>query len=242
MTPDSSKTRQRRLRRTAGACLASGFLLGANSAGAFWLLGFGTADTVPSGGFSAIAGTGGQYSSVGSPAQGSFTPFLAHAGLRVGFADGWDIGYRLTPIALPFSSAGPTLGGEIDVNHRFTSSESAWQMALVVGAGYAYLDMSNQSKAAWSPGVDLVLSRSFTPRYALISELRYVYTAVPTAGGGTAGNHVDAAGIDWGMRINLKGNLSIVPEVGLFNFDGRLADRSANGVAFQYGAVLAFRF
>lgn len=222
--------------------LALYFLLVPQFAKAFWLLGFATADTVPSGNFSAIAGTGGQYSSVGNPAQSSFTPFLPHAGLRVGLADGWDIGYRLTQVALPLSSAGPSLGGEIDVKHRFTSTDSDWQAAALVGAAYAYLDLSGQSKSAWSPGVDVILSRSISTRYAAVSEMRYVYTAVPTAMGGAEANHVSAAGIDLGMRIRITATLSVVPEVGVFNFAGRLADHSANGIAVQYGAVLAFRF
>jgi len=209
---------------------------------AFWLLGFATADTVPVDKFSAIAGTGGQYSSVGSPAESSFTPFLPHAGLRTGVADGWDVGYRLTTVALPFSSVGPTLGGEIDVKHRFTSVDSVWQAAVVVGAAYAYLDLSGQSRSAWSPGSDFILSRVITANSAAISELRYVYTAIPTATGGAGANHLNAAGVNFGVRINLTSTLSVVPEVGVFNFSGRLTDRSASGIAVQYGAVLAFRF
>jgi len=76
---------------------------------------------LPEGRFAAIAGTGGQYSSVGSPQRNSFTPFLPHAGLRYGFADGWDVGYRLTQVALPYSGVGPSLGGEIDVKRRLTA-------------------------------------------------------------------------------------------------------------------------
>jgi len=220
------------------ACL----LLTPRPAAAFWLLGFSTADTLSPGDFSAIAGTGGQYSSVGNPSHSSFTPFLAHAGLRVGLADGWDVGYRLTPVALPFASAGPTLGGEIDVRHRLTPADSAWQAAVVVGAAYAYLDLSGQSRSAWSPGVDLMVSRAITPRYTAISELRYVYTAIPTASGGEGANHLNATGVDLGVRIGLTRTVSLVPEVGVFDFAGRLTSRSANGIGVQYGAVLAFRF
>ena len=211
-------------------------------AAAFWLLGFSTADTLPRGAFSAIAGTGGQYSSVGDPRRTSFTPFLPHAGLRVGLADGWDVGYRLTQVALPFSSVGPSLGGEIDLKHRLTPADNAWQAAVVVGAAYSYLDLSGQSKSAWSPGIDFIVSRAITPRFTAISELRYVYTAIPTASGGESANHLNATGVDVGLRIGLTDTVSIVPEVGLFDFAGRLTNRGANGFATQYGAVLAFRF
>jgi hypothetical protein len=210
------------------------------SAYAFWLLGFSTADTLPEGGFGAIAGTGGQYASVSG--HNNFTPFLPHAGLRYGFADGWDVGYRLTQVALPFSGVGPSLGGEIDVKHRLTPVDSAWQAAVVVGGAYSFLELAGQSKSAFSPGVDLVFSRAITPRFTAITELRYVYTAIPTAVGGTGANYLNAVGADFGLRIGLTKTVSIIPEVGVFDFIGRLTNQRANGVAAQYGAVLAFRF
>lgn len=217
-------------------------LLAPRQAEAFWLLGFSPADTLPQGGLAAIAGTGGQFASVGDPSRNNFTPFLPHAGLRVGLADGWDIGYRLTQVALPFSSVGPSLGGEVDVKRRLTPADSPIQVAIVVGGAYSYLDISGQSRSAWSPGIDLVISKALTPRYTAISEFRYVYTAIPTASGGSGSNYLHAAGADLGMRIGLTPTVSVVPEVGVFDFAGHLGKRSANGVAAQYGAVLAFRF
>ncbi len=211
-------------------------------ASAFWLLGFSTADTLPRGDFGAIAGTGGQYSSVGDPRSDSFTPFLPHAGLRVGIADGWDVGYRLTQVALPYSSAGPSLGGELDVKHRLTSADGVWQSALVLGVAYSYLDLEGQSKSAWSPGADWVVSRAVGHGLTAISELRYVYTAVPSGAGGEQANHVNATGVDFGMRVALKGQVSLIPEIGVFDFSGRLAGRNGSGFAAQYGVVLAFRF
>ena len=95
---------------------------------------------------------------------------------------------------------------------------------------------------AWSPGVDLIFSHAITPRYTLISELRYVYTAIPAALGGSGQNYVDAADVDMGMRIGLTNMVSIIPEVGLFDFVGRLANRCSYGVAAPYDSVLAFRF
>jgi hypothetical protein len=211
-------------------------------ADAFWLLGFSTADTLPAGDFAAIAGTGGQYSSVGDPRRSSFTGFLPHAGIRVGITDGLDIGYRLTQVALPFSSVGPSLGGEIDLKYRLTPADSPWQVALVGGMAYSYLEISGQSRDAWSPGIDLVVSHVLSPTYAAITEFRYVYTAIPSAVGGQGGNHLNAAGMDLGMRIRINDRVSLVPEVGLFDFAGQMSGRGANGIGAQYGAVLAFRF
>ncbi len=207
-----------------------------------WLLGFSPADTVAPGSFGAIAGTGGQWSSVGDPRRDSFTPFLAHAGIRTGLSDDWDIGYRLATIALPFSSVGPGLGAEVDVKHRLTDTASAWQSALVAGIGYAYLELQGQSRNAWSPGVDWVLSRSVAPGYTVFSDLRYVYTAIPSASGGTSANHFEAFGPGVGVKIKLKKNVSLTPEIGVFDFNGSMAGQRANGFGVQYGAVLGFAF
>lgn len=207
-----------------------------------WLLGFSPADTLPPGGFSAIAGTGGQISSVGDPKLTSFTPFLAHAGVRAGLADGWDIGYRLATVALPFSSVGPSLGSEIDIKHRLTPKDAPWQVAFVAGVGYAFLDMQNNSRSAWSPGADLIISHAITPGYTAFADLRYVYTFIPTASGGSASNHFEAFGPGIGVKIRLTDVVSLTPEVGAFDFQGKLVGEKANGFGAQYGAVLGFRF
>jgi len=209
---------------------------------AFWLLGFSDADTLPPGAVGAISGTGGQLTEVGRPTQGSFTPFLAHAGFRLGITDGFDVGYRLAQIALPFSSAGPVLGGELDARYRLTSTAAPWQASVVGGLAYSYLILNNVSKNAWSPGADLLLSHVLTPTYTFISELRYVYTEITSAPGGAGENYLHAAGVDIGMKIAVTRTVSLVPEMGLFNFTGRLAGRNADGIGFQYGAVLSFRF
>ena len=118
----------RRVRTLAAIAVVLAACLAFPSRGrAFWLLGFSSADTLPPATFGVIAGTGGQLSETGDPAKTSFTPFLPHAGFRVGIADGLDVGYRLTQVALPFSSVGPTLGGEIDVRYRLTPANSEWQ-------------------------------------------------------------------------------------------------------------------
>ena len=219
----------------AGSCSSAAF------AGS-WLLGFSPADTVAPGSYSAIAGTGGQWSSVGDPRHDSFTPFLAHAGIRTGLSDGWDIGYRLATIALPYSSVGPSLGAEIDIKHRLTARDNPWQVAVVAGAGYAYLDIQGQSKNAWSPGADLIVSHKIAPGYTAFSDLRYVYTEIPSASGGTRANHFQAFGPGAGLKINLKENISLIPEIGIFDFNGSIANQRANGIGFQYGAVLGFAF
>ena len=179
---------------------------------------------------------------VGSPSRANFTPFLAHAGLRYGVADGWDVGYRLATVALPYYSVGPSLGGEIDVKHRLTAKTSPWQVSLVGGVGYSYLAISGHSRSAWSPGADIVFSHALSRRTKMFSEIRYVYTSIPTATGGGAANHFQAFGPGLGLKTMLTKAVSLSPEVGVFDFTGRLAAAQADGVGFQYGAVLGFRF
>ncbi|MDE3010287.1 MAG: hypothetical protein KGI67_05310 [Pseudomonadota bacterium] len=207
-----------------------------------WLLGFSPADTVAPGAYAAIAGTGGQWSSVGDPRHESFTPFLAHAGIRTGLSESWDIGYRLATVALPYSSVGPSLGAEVDVKHRLTDRASPWQLAIVAGVGYAYLDIQGQSRNAWSPGVDLIVSHAVAAGYTAFADLRYVYTGIPSAAGGASANHFQAYGPAAGMKIKLKENVAITPEIGVFKFDGNIANQRANGIGIQYGAVLGFAF
>ena len=207
-----------------------------------WLLGFAPAETVAPGSYAAIAGTGGQWSSVGEPRHDSFTPFLAHAGIRTGLADSWDVGYRLATVALPYSSVGPSLGAEIDVKHRLTDKGDPWQVAVLAGVGYAYLDIQGQSRNAWSPGVDMIVSHQVTPGYTAFADLRYVYTEIPSANGGASANHFQAFGPGAGVKIKLRENISITPEIGVFNFNGSIANQKANGIGFQYGAVLGFVF
>ena len=207
-----------------------------------WLLGFAPAETVAPGLYSAIAGTGGQWSSVGEPRHDSFTPFLAHAGVRTGLTDSWDVGYRLATVALPYSSVGPSLGAEIDLKHRLTDKGNPWQVAVLAGVGYAYLDIQGQSRNAWSPGVDMIVSHQVTQGYTAFADLRYVYTEIPSANGGASANHFQAYGPGAGVKIKLKENISITPEIGVFNFNGSIASQKANGIGIQYGAVLGFVF
>ena len=203
------------------------------------LLGFSTADTLPPGHVGFIAGTGGQFADVGNPKETSFTPFLAHAGIRLGLTDRIDVGYRLTQVAIPFSSVTSTLGGEVDVRYRLTAPNDTWQVAVVAGGAYGFVNLESQNREAWSPGVDLMASRKLNPKLWLITELRYVYTAIPTAPGGISANYLHAAGPDIGLKIGLTPQISLIPETGLFDFTGRLQGRDASGLGYQYGVVLS---
>ncbi len=223
-------------------CAASAVLcvlLAPAPAQAFWLLGFAPAQTISPGTLGFISGTGGQFSRVGDPAKSSFTPSLAHAGLRLGLTDRLDVGYRLCTVPLPFNSVGPSLGSEIDAKFRLTNPEDRWQTSFVLSGAYAYLAIAGQSKNAWSPGADVVLSREMNRRLNFFSELRYVYTAIPSAPQGANSNYVHAFGPAVGAKFSWTSEVAVVPEIGVFNFQGRLAGKAADGFAAQYGVVFS---
>lgn len=211
-------------------------------AGAFWLLGFSTADTQAPGTGSFIGGTGGQLTSVSlsSGARPSFTPYLAHAGIRLGILRDVDIGYRLCTVPLPYNLSGPSLGGEVDLKWRLSPVDSAWRLAVGAGMANAYLDFVGINTLAWSPGAFVLVTRTVNDKLDLTAQTRSVYTwARPVSQG--AGNSVTALGESVGVKLALSESTSVRPEVGLFRFLGSLGGGSANGWGFQYGAVLSAR-
>lgn len=220
----------------AASCLT---LLVATPARAFWVLNFSTGQTLDPGHLAFIGGTGGQLTAVGDPLRTSYTPFLAHAGVRVGLVDGVDVGYRMVTVPLPWTSVGPTLGAASDVKVRLTQKASPWQVALVGGGAFAYLRVFDDDRLAWSPGADLVVTRVFSEALSLSVNARYVYTAIPGAPGGISGNSLHAFGPTVGMRIALTKVVSVLPEIGVFDFVGSLGGVTDDGIGMQYGAVLS---
>ncbi len=221
-----------------GLCLLEMTLV--DRASAFWLLGFSTADTQAPGTASFIGGTGGQLTSVGSGGGDStnFTPYLAHAGIRFGLWDGFDLGYRLCTVALPYNSGGPSLGGEVDIKYRLSSAKESWRFAIGGGFADSFLDDMNATAAAWSPGVFFIATTALTDKVDLSLESRYVYTWVDKFNG-SGNNTLNAFGESLGLKIGLIPGLSVRPEAGLFRFVGTLAGQEMDGWGFQYGVVLA---
>ena len=212
------------------------------SARAFWLLNFQTAPPLAPGAVGFIGGTGGQLTLVGSPIATSYTPFLAHAGLRVGITSWLDAGYRLVTVPLPYSNGGgPGLGAQVDFKLRLTPARLSWQAAFIVDAAYAYLLNSDRSLQAWSPGADVVVSHPLARRYTLALNARYTFTQIPSAMGGSAHNYVHAFGPTVGLRIDVAPTVSLQPEIGAFRFMGEIAGAPADGWGIQYGLVLGAR-
>jgi hypothetical protein len=71
---------------------------------------------------------------------------------------------------------------------------------------------------------------------------RYVFMGIPTAPGGATRNQVHIAGASTGLKIDVNETVAVLPEIGAYWYEGRIADKRTSGPAFQYGVVLASTF
>ncbi len=213
-------------------------LLSAVAAQAQWLLNFGGAQTLAPGHLAFISGTGAQFSFIKSPESVNYSPFLAHAGVRVGLFSGLDIGYRLVSVVLPFTSVGPTLGSAVDIKLRLTPASAKWQFGIIGGGGYAFVQILNQKRSAWSPGGALVLTRVISPSFSLTLNGRFSQTDIGALPNGPAGNYVRSIGGSAGASFILSPALSVLPEVGIFDLHGDMDKAQTNGTGLQIGCVV----
>ncbi|MDE3143670.1 MAG: hypothetical protein KGL19_05915 [Bacteroidota bacterium] len=207
-----------------------------------WVLNFGTATTVQPKDFIFISGTGTQFTFMKTPASTNFTPFLAHAGMRLGLTKNFDIGYRLCTVPLPWSTVAPTLGSAVDVKLRLTNHTSLWQCAIIAGDGYAYIKILDNNKSAWSPGIAVSATRPINKKTSFTLNGRLLQTTIPTAIGGSESNYVNIIGGSIGMATNLNPVIAIMPEIGIFNLNGKINNVQNNGIGFQAGVVLKTDF
>ncbi len=210
-------------------------LFGCKTTFAQWLLNFGTASTQQPGQVAFISGTGAQLTFIQSPSSTNFTPFLAHAGIRIGLFQGVDIGYRLCTVPLPYSSAGPSLGAATDLKVRLTPKDAPWQFSLIGGGGLAYVTLQDKAKTAWSPGGALVLSTNISSATLITFNARYTESYIVTAAGGASQNYARAIGGSLGLTHNMSDVLAISPELGIFGLQGKIADSATNGIGIQAG-------
>jgi hypothetical protein len=207
-----------------------------------WLLNFGTAATVASKDFAFISGTGGQVTFIKNPATNNFTPFLAHAGLRLGISRNVDIGYRLGTVTMPWSSVDPTLGSAFDAKIRLTPTTAPYQVAVIVGGGYAYLTILDNHKSAWSPGTAESVTRQLNVNSSITFNGRLLQTIIPTALGRKANNYVNIWGGSIGWAHNLNSVVGIIPELGIFDVIGQINHVANNGIGLQVGLALKVDF
>lgn len=209
---------------------------------AFWVVNFGTARTLPYGRIGFAAGIGGQVVFLGSPSQTSAFFTIPHAGFRMGLADRVDLGLRLAPIPLPFSTVGPGFGVNLDVKYWFTKPESKVDVALVLGAGGAHVLIEDRSRFAYSPNAAILTTYNVNETTHFTAMGRFVNLAIPTGPEGAGNNFVNISGVSFGLKKDIRPNISILPEVGAYWYDGQIAGTRKSGPGFQYGVMLATSF
>jgi hypothetical protein len=217
-------------------------LSGASTAFGFWVVNLGPAQPLDQGQFSMVAGIGGQYVSVGSPRTDNMFFFIPHAGIRYGAGERFDLGIRMAPVPVPFTTEAPPVGANIDAKFLFNDRHATWKVAGLVGAGIAHAQILNEHRFAYSPNAALLVTRSLPNGMDFTTMLRYSWMGIPTAPGGTGKNQVHIAGMSWGLKVPLLERISFLPEFGAFRYDGRLSGNQASGFAIQYALALSVTF
>jgi len=207
-----------------------------------WVVNFGTATTLAPKKFGFAAGMGGQMVFVGNPRATNAFFTIPHAGFRYGLADKVDIGLRLAPIPLPFSTVGPGFGINLDVKYCFTNPAQKVQMALVLGAGGAHVLIQDNTRWAYSPNFAALATFKLNEKNYLTTMGRYVHLAIPTAPQGEGANFVNISGISFGLRKSINSTIAILPEVGVYWYDGQITGVKTTGPGFQYGVMIATSF
>ncbi len=226
---------------SSSALLIFIFLLPTNSFG-FWVVNFGEAKTLPPERMSFAAGMGGQIVSLGVPQKTSAFFTIPHAGFRFGLANSLDVGLRLAPIPLPFSTVGPAFGVNLDVKFCFTKPGSKVDVAAVLGIGGAHVLIEDNKRYAYSPNAAILTTYNLNKTTHFTVMGRYVNLVIPTASKGAAGNFVNIAGVSFGLKKDIRSNISILPEVGVYQYNGQITGTGKSGPGFQYGLMIATSF
>jgi hypothetical protein len=208
----------------------------------FWVVNFGSARTLHKGKIGFAAGMGGQMVFLGEPKLTSAFFTIPHAGFRYGIGERLDAGLRLAPIPLPFASVGPGFGVNLDAKYCFTKPESKFDFGLVLGFGGAHILIEENTRYAYSPNAALLGTYNINETTHFTVMARYVNLVIPTAPQGANANYVNIAGFSFGLMKKLRPNISILPEVGVYNYDGKIAGIGKSGPGFQYGLMLATSF
>jgi hypothetical protein len=207
-----------------------------------WVVNFGTASTLKPKTIGFAAGMGGQMVFVGSPRTTNAFYTIPHAGFRYGIANNIDIGLRLAPVPLPFSTVGPGFGINIDAKFHIGKKEDKVQFALVAGLGGAHVLIRDEHRLAWSPNGAALTTFRLNEKTQLTLMGRYVHLEIPTAKEGAVGNFVNISGVSAGLKRTITPSISILPEVGVYWYEGAIARIRTSGPGFQYGLMLAATF
>jgi hypothetical protein len=213
-----------------------------NYAYSFWVVNFGTARTLPKYKFGFAAGMGGQMVFLGNPKLASAFFTIPHVGFRYGLANRLDAGLRLAPIPLPFATVAPGFGVNLDVKYCFTKPKSNFDFAAVLGFGGAHVLIEEKTRYAYSPNAALLGTINLNKNTHLTTMARFVNLAIPSAVLGAKENFVNITGFSFGLKKDIRSIVSILPEVGVYNYDGKILGITKSGPGFQYGLMIATSF
>lgn len=224
-------------------CLAtlSVFLI-SHTSHAFWVVNFGSAKTLAPMKFAFAAGLGGQMVFVGEPRTTSAFFMIPHAGFRLGLTRSLDVGLRLAPVPVPYSTVGPGFGMNVDLKWCFTKPESKFSAALIAGAGTSHLVLRGDTRLAHTVNFAGLLSVAQGEKNTWTLMARNVNIAIPTANEGASGNYVHVNGLSLGLKHQLLSNLAILPELGTYWYQGKILGQDYNGPGVQYGIMVSTTF
>lgn len=208
----------------------------------FWVVNFGTARTLMMGKFGFAAGMGGQMVFLGEPRLASAFFMIPHAGFRYGLTPSLDAGLRLAPIPLPFATVGPGFGINLDAKYCFTAPDSPIDVAVVLGFGGAHVLIEETTRLAYSPNAALLATYNINRQTQLTAMGRYVNLAIPTAAQGANANFVTIVGVSLGLKQEIHPGIALLPEIGVYSYNGKMSGREKSGPGFQYGVMLAVSF
>jgi hypothetical protein len=152
------------------------------------------------------------------------------------------VGLRLAPIPLPFATVGPSFGVNADIKYCFTTPESKVDLGVVLGVGGAHVLIEEKTRLAYSPNAAILGTYNLNETTHVTAMARYVHLVIPTAPQGAGSNFVHIAGVSVGLKKDIRSNISILPEVGVYHYDGSIAGVGKRGPGFQYGIMLATSF
>lgn len=208
----------------------------------FWVVNFGTARTLHKGKFGFAAGMGGQMVFLGYPKVTSAFFTIPHAGFRYGISNRLDAGLRLASIPLPFATVGPVFGVNADMKYCFTKPESKVDVGVVLGLGGANVLIEENTRLAYSPNAAILGTCNINETTHVTAMACYVNLVIPAAPQGAGANFVNIAGVSFGLKKDIRPNIAILPEVGVYHYDGKIAGTGKSGPGFQYGLMLATSF
>jgi hypothetical protein len=208
----------------------------------FWVVNFGTAKPLKKKRFGFAAGMGGQMVFLGDPTKTSAFFTIPHAGFRYGVSNRVDIGLRLAPIPLPFATVGPGFGVNLDGKILLTKPNAKVDFAAVVGFGGAHVLIEDVSRFAYSPNFALLNSYKINEATYFTIMARYVHLAITTALGGSKANFVNISGVSFGLKKEIRPNISLLPEIGTYLYQGKILGVSKNGIGLQYGMMISTSF